>query len=74
MSQKAKFSVTVLHELNSCGQHRIVTVGSDGTNSTGEWFSTNELASHLNLWASADPSKGLPEVFIVRDKAYQVLS
>lgn len=74
MRKQAKFSVTVLHELNNCGQHRIVTVGSDGTNSTSEWFSTNELATHLNLWASADPTKGLPEVFTVRDHAYQVLS
>jgi hypothetical protein len=74
MRKQAKFSVTVVHELNNCAQHRIVTVGSDGTNSAGEWFSVNELATHLNLWASADPSKGLPEVFTVHDKAYQVLS
>jgi hypothetical protein len=74
MSQKAKFSLTVIHELNNSGQHRIVTVGSDGTNSAGEWFSTTELATHLDLWVSADPSKGLPEVFKVRDTAYQVLS
>ena len=72
MSQK--FSLTVLHELNPQGQHRIVTVGNDGTNSAGEWFAVTELATHLDLWASADPSKGLPEVFKVREVAHQVLS
>ena len=70
----SKSSLTIIHELNNLGQHRIVTVASNGTNSAGEWVSTVELALHLNLFASADPSKGLPEVFTCREPAYQVLS
>lgn len=74
MSKKAKLSLTTIHELNNCGQHRIVLVESGGTNSAGEWFSTNELAEHMSVWASADPSKGLPEVFTIRERNHQVLA
>jgi hypothetical protein len=74
MSKKAQLSLTTIHELNNCGQHRIVLVSSEGTNSAGEWFSVNELAEHLAVWASADPTKGLPEIFTVRERSYQVLA
>jgi hypothetical protein len=75
MSQKQqKFSVTILHELNAAGQHRLVGVGSDGTNNPSEWVPQSQLLEHLGLWACADPSLGLPPVFSVREREHQVLA
>lgn len=68
-------SLTAVHEFNDKGQHRIVTIADDGTNSHGEWVETRHLATHLDLYASADPSSGLPAgIFKVREVPHQVLA
>ena len=68
-------SLTLLHEHNAAGQHRIVAVADDGTNKVGEWFPVAELATLLDLYASANPSLPVPAgVFTCREKAHQVLA
>lgn len=68
-------SLTVIHEFNASGQHRIVCVADDGTNKAGEWAPTADLATCLNLYANADPASPLPAgVFKVREVAHQVLA
>jgi len=67
--------LTAIHEFNSKGQHRIVTICDDGTNSAGEWVAPTDLAHHLDLHACADPSFGLPAgIFKVKELAHQVLA
>lgn len=73
--RKQKGGLQAIHEFNSNGQHRIVLVHSDGTNKPGEWTETRSLATNLNLFASADPSNGLPAgIFTVQEKPHQVLA
>ena len=68
-------SLTLIHEFNAKGQHRIVAVADDGTNSTGEWVSTTDFAHHLDLHANADPVNGLPAgIFKTREASHQVLA
>lgn len=68
-------SLTFIHEHSDTGQHRIVAVADDGTNSAGEWVDVRRLAQHLDLYASADPSNGLPPgIFKAREVAHQVLA
>lgn len=67
-------SLTLLHEQNSAGQHRIVAVADDGTNKAGEWAPIAELATLLDCYANADPASPLPPgIFTVREKPHQVL-
>ena len=71
---KRHTKLVAIHEFNSHGQHRIVLVHQDGTNKPGEWAEPHSLATNLNLFASADPSLGLPAgVFTVQEKPHQVL-
>lgn len=73
--RKPQASLTFMHEFNAEGQHRIVAVSTEGTNSAGEWVEARRLAQHLNLFANADPSNGLPAgIFTVREQAHQVLA
>lgn len=75
MSKRRRTSLTAIHEFNKQGQHRIVLVCSDGTNKPGDWAEPHSLAQNLNLFASADPSLGLPAgVFTVQSKQHQVLA
>lgn len=68
-------SLTLVHEMNSKGQHRIVAICDDGTNSAGEWVDTHELAQHLDVFANADFSNLLPPgIFKVREVSYQSLA
>lgn len=68
-------SLTLIHEFNSKGQHRIVCMSDDSTNSAGDWAEPHDLAHHLNLHASADPSNGLPAgIFTTSEKKHQVLA
>lgn len=71
---KPKFSVTLIHEHNA-GQHRIVAMASDGTNSASEWQELRNLCHHLDVVANADPDNGLPiGIFRVREVPHQVLA
>lgn len=64
-----------LHEQNPAGQHRIVAVAEDGTNKPGEWFPVAEIATLLDLYASANPSLPVPPgVFKVKEVPHQVLA
>jgi len=66
--------VIYIHEQSSAGQHRIVAVADDGTNKAGEWFPMAELATLLDLYASANPSLPVPPgVFKVKEVPHQVL-
>ena len=68
-------SLTLIHEHSDTGTHRIVAVADDGTNSAGEWVDVRKLATHLDVYANADPSSPLPPgIFATREKAHQVLS
>lgn len=68
-------SITLIHEVNKLGEHRIVAVSSDGTNSAGEWAAAHNLATHLDVLANADPDSGLPlGIFKVKEVAHQVLN
>lgn len=68
-------SLTLLHEQDHAGRHRIVAIADDGTNKTGEWKPTTELATLLDLYANADPSSPLPPgIFTVKEKPHQVLA
>ena len=71
---KQKLSLTLIHESNSAGQHRIVAVASDGTNSSGEWQDVRKLAAHLDVFANSDADNSLPlGIFKVREVSHQVL-
>ena len=64
-----------IHEHNDAGQHRIVAVEADGTNTAGEWVDVRKLATHHDLCASADPAYGLPAgVFKTKEVPHQVLA
>ena len=68
-------SLTLLHEFNSKGQHRVVAVADDGTNSAGDWAEPHNFAHHLDVHANADPANGLPAgVFKTREVSHQVLA
>lgn len=68
-------SLTLIHEMTADGQHRIVAVSDDGTNSTGEWVDTRQLATHLDVYANAGGVAVLPAgIFKVREVAHQVLA
>ena len=72
---KQKSNITLIHEVNGLGEHRIVAICSDGTNSAGEWAVAHKLASHLDVLANADPDSGLPlGVFKIKEVAHQVLN
>lgn len=67
--------MTLIHEYNDKGQHRIVAVADDGTNSHGDWAETHQIAQHLDLYACADPESGLPAgIFKTREVNHQVLA
>lgn len=67
--------LTLIHEHNATGQHRIIVMAEDGTNSSGPWAEAHQLAHHLDLHASADPSFGLPPgIFRTKELAHQVLA
>lgn len=68
-------SLTLIHEMTADGQHRIVAVADDGTNSAGEWVDTRSLAQHLDVLANAGGIKELPAgIFKTREVSYQVLA
>ena len=72
---KQKAALTLIHEHNSAGQHRVVAVASDSTNSTGDWVDERNLAKHLDVYANADANNGLPMgIFKVREVPHQVLA
>lgn len=68
--------MTLIHELTAAGQHRIVQVNDDGTNKTGDWVETRELAELDKYLANASAEhNGLPPgIFTVRECAYQSLA
>ena len=67
-------SLTLIHEMTAAGQHRIVAVADDGTNSAGEWVETRQLAQHLDVLANADSTLPLPPgIFKVKEVPYQAL-
>ena len=71
---KQKLSLTLIHETNNTGQHRIVAIATDGTNSNGDWQDVRKLASHLDTFANSDADNGLPlGIFKVREVFHQVL-
>ena len=75
MSKTRKPFLTLIHEHNAEGQHRIVIVAADGTNKPGEWVEARRLATNLHLFACADPSLGLPAgIFTCSEKPHQVLT
>ena len=66
--------MTLIHEHNPQGQHRIVLVKEDGTNEAGEWAETRVLATKGKWFANADVGTPLPPgIFTVREASYQVL-
>ena len=68
--------MTLIHEVNKEGQHRIVCVKDDGTNEVGEWAEGRDLAG-LNDWrANTTPGiDGLPAgIFKAKEVPYQVLA
>lgn len=68
-------SLTLIHELTSDGQHRVVAVADDGTNSVGEWVDTRTLAAHLDVFANAGGVSQLPAgIFKVKEVKHQVLA
>lgn len=72
---KTKSFLTLIHEVNSLGEHRIVAVANDGTNGAGEWAPAHKLAFHLDVIANADPDNGLPlGIFKTKEVAHQVLN
>lgn len=67
--------LTLIHEHSDTGTHRIVAVADDGTNSAGEWVDVRRLATHLDVYANADPSNSLPAgIFKVKEVPHQVLA
>jgi len=75
VKRKPKLSLTYLHEHNASGQHRIVAVANDSTNSVGNWVDERNLARHLDLFANTDANNGLPMgIFKVREISAQVLA
>lgn len=68
--------MTLIHEVNPEGQHRIVRVNDNGTNDAGDWAEGRDLA-RLEKWlANATPGiDGLPAgIFTVKGVDYQVLA
>ena len=67
--------ITLMHEIQENGQHRIVAVAEDGTNSVGKWAPAHELAQHLGLFGNTDYGNGLPPgIFQVKERPHQVLA
>ena len=65
--------MTLIHEVRE-GQHRIVSVQEDGTNTTGEWVEQREVAK-LDKWYVIYGEHTLPQgVFTVKVVPHQVLA
>lgn len=70
-----KKPIIVIHEIRNEGDHRLVAVEAEGTNTTGEWVRSTQLATLGPWFGNNDPSNGLPPgVFTVREYAHQVLT
>ena len=64
----------LIHEMTADGRHRIVAVGDNGLNETGEWVETRALATFQKYFANADASSLLPPgIFTVKEASYQAL-
>lgn len=73
--RKSVSKLTIVHEYNSHGEHRLVALHSDGTSKTGDWVPVSDLAVLLNLYANGDPSNGLPPgVFRTMDVNHQTIA
>ena len=67
--------MTLIHEMNLQGQHRIHIVEEGKEVDAGEWAQGHELAEHKGYFANSDFSNHLPPgIFRVREHAYQVVA
>ena len=73
--RKSVSKLTIVHEFDNHGQHRLVALHSEGTSQTGDWYPVSDVATILNLYANGNPGNGLPAgVFRTIDHPHQVLA
>lgn len=67
--------MTLIHEVNARGQHRIVIVNDDKEVNAGEWSEAVDLAVNGKFFGNSDPGNGLPPgIFQVKEFTHQVLA